>query len=91
MPKTFTHDHSPPAGERDSPGRNPRDGGGASHGLTAVEHSSAVPGTSARFGRRTPLHADSDLSVCRGNPGWPLHDTRLLNVAQQTSPHSKEA
>ena len=86
MPAPHAHDQSPPAGERDSPGRNPRDGGEASHGLTAAEYS--VPGTPARFARRTSLHADPDLSVCRGNRGRAFDHTQLRGLARRT--HLKE-
>ena len=88
MPAPHAHDHSPPAGERDSPGRNPRDGGGASHGLTAAEQSSAVPGTQARFGRQVCRYNDTDRTVRRGNHGWPLHEMRPLN-GRATDEHSE--
>ena len=87
MPTPYAHDHSPPVGERDSPGLNPRDGGEGSHGLTAGEQSPAVPGTPARLGRQTLLHADAGLSKCRDVPGRRPHDTHLL--AQHASRKDK--
>ena len=91
MSAPYAHDDSPPRGSAIAPVADPRDGGEASRGLTAGEQSLRSHGRRPRLARRMFPHADADRPVRRGNPGWPLHDTRPLNVAQQTSPHSKEA
>ena len=88
MPTPYAHDHSPPAGERDSPGLYPGDGGRGPTRPGCGEYSSAVPGMPDRFGRRVVLHSDADRPVRRADPGWPLHEMRPLN-GRATDKHSK--
>ena len=87
MPKPYAHDHSPPAGERNSRVRPPRAGG---RGLTRPDCGGAIACSSRDAGPlcKATVPADNpDRPMRRDVPGRRPHDTHLL--AQDTSRKDK--